>query len=185
MLGWLLASMSGLTRTGHARDAPLRRGDRRYPIEFAGRFGIDRPDAGGNRVFELVACLADARKDNVARREAGTLRHADFAAGIRIGSTPQPAQQARDRQRRIRLERIVDRVRIRCERLVDAAIGLANRPRAVNVGRRAGLLDDRLKADAVTGKSATCRLKRLVHEQIACYHARIPAIDTTHVTDVC
>jgi hypothetical protein len=27
------------------------------------------------------------------------------------------------------------------------------------------------------------RLKRLVHERIACYHARIPAIDASHVTD--
>ena len=45
------------------------------------------------------------------------------------------------------------------------------------------MIDDRLNADAVAGECAACRLKRLVHERIACYHARIPAIEDPRDVD--
>jgi hypothetical protein len=45
------------------------------------------------------------------------------------------------------------------------------------------VIDDRLNADAVAGKTLIRGVKRLVHERIACYHARIPAIDASHATD--
>jgi hypothetical protein len=55
--------------------------------------------------------------------------------------------------------------------------------RTVDVRGCARVVDDRLNADAVAGKTLIRGLKRLVHERIACYHARIPAIDASHATD--
>ena len=58
---------------GDARRRSLRTRDRCDTIELAGRFGVDGADALRDRVLELVACLADAREDDVTRREAGAL----------------------------------------------------------------------------------------------------------------
>jgi hypothetical protein len=167
------------------RDTLLRACDGGNAIEFTRRFGVDRADALRDRVLQLLARLAHAREHDVARRKPRSLRDLDLAAGVRVGAAAERTQQPYDRQRRIRFERVMDRVRIRRERFVDRAIGFADRARAVDVGRRARVLDDRLNADAVAGKCVACRLKRLVHERIACYHARIPAIEAPYVTHGC
>ena len=137
MFGWLLASMSGLTRSATRATRPCAPRDRGDAIELAGGFGVDGADASRDRVLELVARLADAGEDDVRRREARALRDRDLAAGVRIGAAAERAQQAYDRQRRVRLQRVMDRVRVRCERVVDGAIRFADRARAVDVGRRA------------------------------------------------
>ena len=56
----------GVDAQRHARLAPLRARDLGDAIELAGRFRVDRADAVGDRVLQLVARLADAGEDDVA-----------------------------------------------------------------------------------------------------------------------
>src|SRR5262249_41249226 len=70
------------------------------------RFDIDRADAEIDRVDELGIRLADAREDNLRRDEAGAHRDVDLAGRVRIGMAAEAPEQARDRERRVRLERI-------------------------------------------------------------------------------
>jgi len=66
-----------------------------------------------------------------------------------IRETAERAQPARDRQRRVRLERVMDRVRVAGERLVNGAVAFVDGSGAVNVERRAMGRRERLERDAV------------------------------------
>jgi hypothetical protein len=88
----------GIDAHRHARNTALRAGDRRNTIQLARRFRVDGTDILRDRVLELLARLANARKNDVARREAGVLGDLDFAAGVRIGAAAERTQQSRDRQ---------------------------------------------------------------------------------------
>ena len=113
MCGWLRASMSGLTRSAtRARVCALAR-ERVDPLELALRLRVDGLDAEIDRLRQLRGGLADAGEDDLRRNESGAQRDVDLAAGVRVGAAAQAAQQPRDRQRRVRLERVVHRVRIR------------------------------------------------------------------------
>ena len=110
---------------GHPRLAAMRGSQLSDTVEFARRFRVDGADTRRDRVLELIARLPDASEHDVARRVSGALRHLDLAAGIRIDLASDRPKQPDDGERRIGLECVVDRVRIRGERLVDGAIGLA------------------------------------------------------------
>ena len=87
--------------------------------------------------FQLLGRLADAGEDDLRRREAGLARDLDFPDRVGVDRAAELAQQPRDRQRRVRLERVVQRVRIAAERPVDRLVALAERRGAVDVERRA------------------------------------------------
>jgi hypothetical protein len=144
----------------HARLPPERACDLGDAIELSGRLGVDRADVGADRVFKLRAGLADAGEDDIARRESGAERDVDLAAGVRIGAAAERAEQARDRQRRVCLQRVMDRMRIAVERRIDGAIRLADRPRAVDIRGSADTLDDGVHADAIADEAACSRLER-------------------------
>ena len=61
---------------------------------------------------ELGRRLADAGEHDLRRNEPGAQRDVDLAAGIRVGVAAERPQQPRDRQRRVGLQRVVDRVRV-------------------------------------------------------------------------
>ena len=67
MCGWLLASMSGLTRIATRAGAPRRARDRLDARQLAGRFDVDRLQTERHRALELGRRLADAGEDDVAR----------------------------------------------------------------------------------------------------------------------
>src|SRR5215510_13259849 len=169
----------------HTGDTAVRPRNRRDAVELSRGLRIDGANSVCDRVLELLARLADAGEHDLLRRKSRTLSDGNFAAGVGIGAASERPEQPRDRKGRVRFQRVVDRVRVRRERLVDAAIAFADRARAVYVSGCACAFDDRLDADAVAGKCATCGPERLVHERIACYHAPIPAIEAPHVTDGC
>ena len=148
-----------------ARAAVLRRRDGRNPIELAGRLGIDRRDACGDGGLKFFATLADTSEDDVSRIEPRAPGHLDFAAGVRVDLAAYRAQQANHRQRRVGLERVVDRVRVRGERLIDRAVRLADGASAVDVSGGADMLDDRFDADVIAREAARRGPERLVHER--------------------
>ena len=73
-------------------------GDRGDAIELARRFDVDRVDARGDRERQLVAGLADAGEDDVARREPGAQRHLDLAHRVRVGAAAELSQHAQERE---------------------------------------------------------------------------------------
>ncbi len=103
-------------RVDAQRDArarlPLAR-QRVDPLDLAVRLGVDGPDAEIDRLRQLGRGLADAGEDDLRGDEAGAERDVDLAARVRVGAAAEPAEQPRDRQRRVRLERVVEGVRIR------------------------------------------------------------------------
>ena len=137
MWGWLRASMSGLTRMATRARVWRARAMRVDALELAFRLGVDRLDAEVDRLRQLGVRLADAGEDDLRRDEAGAQRDVDLAAGIRVDLAAQAAQQAHDRQRRVGLERVVHRVRVRREGLVRGAVAGGDRRGAVDVERRA------------------------------------------------
>ena len=115
MWGWLFASMSGLTRIAtRATTSGLAR-QRLHALELAGRLDVDRLEAERHRARELGVRLADAGEDDVVRREAGL--RASSISQIELASAPaaQVAEEPRERERGVGLERVVDRVRIVAE----------------------------------------------------------------------
>ena len=106
-------------------------------LELAFRLGVDRLDAEVDRLRQLGVCLADAGEDDLGRDEAGAQRDVDLAAGIRVDLAPQGTKEAHDGERRVGLEGVVQRVRVRREGLVRGAVAGGDRRGAVDVERRA------------------------------------------------
>ena len=82
------------------------------------------------------------------------------AAGIRVDAASERTQQPCNRERRVRFECVMNRMRIAGERPVDGAVGVADGARAVDIGWSADALDDGLHADAVADETAFAGLKR-------------------------
>ena len=121
---------------GDARDASEPRGDRLEPRQLARRLDVDGLQPEGDGAFELLGRLADAGEDDLRRLESGAPRDFDLPDRVGVDGAAELAQQARDRERRVRLQRVMQRVRIAGERLVDLAVAIAERARAVDVERR-------------------------------------------------
>jgi hypothetical protein len=183
MFGWLLASMSGLTRTATRATTPCAAAIRRDAIELAGRLDVDGPDTCRDRGVELSAGLSDAGEHGIRRLEAGAQRHLQFAHRNSRRPCSRAAQQAQDGERRVGLEGVVHGVRIAGERVIDRRVRVADGARAVDVDGRAGVLGDRSKAHAVAGEMPVLKGKRWMHANLAWYHARIPATDTSRAVD--
>ncbi len=138
MCGWLLASMSGLTRSAtRARDV-LRDGALIDAIELARRFDVDREQPERHRAIDLGGALADAGKHDLIGTEAAPQRHVHFAERIGVGVAAERLQQPHHRQRRIGLQRVVNGVRIAVEGVVQRRVGGANGAGVVDVAGRAG-----------------------------------------------
>ncbi len=149
----------------HTRDATEALRDRFDPRELAGRLDVDRFDAQIDGAFELGGRFADAGEHDLRRREPRFERQLDLPDRVGVGRAAQATQQPHERQRRIRLERVVQRVRIAAERLVDGAIPFAQQRGAVDVDGRRGLGGDLGERDAVAHEvvglsGETCRAGR-------------------------
>ena len=105
------------------------------PLELPFRFGVYGFDAEIDRLRQLGGRLADAGKDNLFGNEAGAQRDVDLAAGVRVRARAKAAHQPRDGERRVGLERVVQRVRIRAKCIVYHAITGGDGAGAVDVKR--------------------------------------------------
>jgi hypothetical protein len=112
-------------------------GQRVDAFEFPGGLDIDHPHAEIDGLRKLGRGLADAGEHDLRRNEPGAQRDVDLAAGIGVGVAAQGTQETRDGQRRIGFQRVVDRVRVAGEGLVDGAVSPGDRRGAVHVKRRA------------------------------------------------
>ncbi len=125
----------GIDADGDARARLAGAGDGVDALELALRLGVDRLHAQVDRLRQLGACLADAGEDDLRRDEAGAQRDVDLAAGIRVDLAAERPQEPYDRERRVGLERVMQRVRIRGKGLVRGAVARRDRRGAVDVER--------------------------------------------------
>ena len=144
-------------RHAHARFARDRQ--RIDALELPFRLHIDRLHPEIDRLHELRVRLAHTGKDNLGRDESGTQRDIDLATRIRVGAGPQPPQQPRDRQCRVRLQGVVQRVGVRPERLVDRPVPGSDDVCAVDVERRAFARRYPGKRHAIAGERAIWSMK--------------------------
>ena len=110
-----------------------------------------------DRLGQFGVGLGDAGEDDLGRDEAGAQRDVDLAARIGVDARAEAAQQADDRQRRVGLERVMERVRVARERLVDGAVTRGDRGAAVDVERRAVGGRELGQRHAVAVSSPCCR----------------------------
>ena len=144
--------MFGIDPQGHAGARLAREGQAVDALELPLRLGVDRLDAQIDRLHELGFRLADAGEHDLGGDEPRPQRDVDLAAGIGVGGCPQAAQEAGDREGRVRLQRVVQRVRIRGEGLVDGPVAGGDDGRAVDVKRGAFAGGDLGERHAVAGK---------------------------------
>ena len=116
MCGWLLASMSGLTRSATRARVPCAIGALVDAIELARRFDVDGQQAERHGAIDLRRALADAREDDLIGPEPAAHRDVHLAERVGVGVAAERVQQADDRERRVGLERVVNGVRIAVER---------------------------------------------------------------------
>ena len=125
MCGWLPESMSGLIRTATRATTPVPLGDRFDARELAGRLDVDGLQAERDGAFELVGRLADAGEDDGRGREPRLARQLDLPDGVGVRRAAQLPHQARDREHRVRLQRVVDGVGVTAECFVDRRVAIS------------------------------------------------------------
>src|SRR5262249_18403725 len=88
------------------RPGPALAGQRVDPFDLPPGLDVDAAHAQVDRAREFRGCLAYAREDDLHRRESGAHRDVDLANRVRVGAAAERPQQAQDRERRVRLQRV-------------------------------------------------------------------------------
>ena len=145
----------GVHAKRHARPCASRLRRAIDALELAGRFRVDRFQLKRHCAVDFIRRLANAGEDDVGRLESGAQGKLDFADRVGVDGAADVREHSHDGQRRVRLERVVNAVRVAVERLVQGAIGAANRFGAVHVERRAVLARDRVQPHAVADQRRT------------------------------
>ena len=137
MWGWLLASMSGLTRSATRASVPcaMARWSMRSSSPGDSTLIASSPSATARSIS--ARALADAGEDDLIGTEAAAHRDVDLAERIGVAVAAERVQQPHHRERRIGLQRVVNGVRIAVERLVERRVGGADHRGVVDVARRA------------------------------------------------
>ena len=87
-------------------------------LELACGFGVDGLEAELNGPFDLIRRLADAAEHDVGGSKTRAHRELDFADRVRVDARcPTAAAAATMRERRVRLQRVMDAVGMRAEGL--------------------------------------------------------------------
>ena len=122
MCGWLRASMSGLTRTATRarmpRAAAIASIRSSSPSDSALMLRRPRSIARASSASVLPTPVKTISAGVKPARSATSIS----PTGIGVGGGAEAAQQAGDGQRRVGLQRVVQRVRVAGERLVDLAV---------------------------------------------------------------
>ena len=114
---------------------PAGGGNRVDALDLPLRLGVDAAEAELDGPGELGVGLTHPGEHDLLGSESGAQRYLDLPARIGIGCGTQGAQQPGDREGRVRLQRVVQGVRISAERLVDFAVAGRNHVGAVRVER--------------------------------------------------
>ncbi len=138
MCACVLASMSGFTRRATRAFTPRARASASMRSASPSDSMLMAFTPRRHGAVEFVARLADAREHDLRRLEPRPQRRLDLAARVRVGAGAQFPEEAQDGQRRVRLQRVVDRVRVALERRVERRVGVADEGGAVDVDRRPG-----------------------------------------------
>ena len=91
-------------------------------LQLPGGLGVDRFEAELHGPLDFLRRLSHAAEHDVGRRKPGAHGELDLADGIGIDRTARFAQQAHQRERRVRLHGIVDPMRVRRERGIELGI---------------------------------------------------------------
>ena len=136
MFGWLCASMSGFTRSATRATRPAARARAAMRSSSPADSALIAPDVHArSRAPARPRVLPTPVK--TMSRGAKPARSATWISPPELASARLPSARSTRTiaERRVGLERVVDRVRILAERGVDRAVGVADRARAVDVGR--------------------------------------------------
>ena len=124
MCGWLFASMSGLTRTATRAARPER-------VAIASTRASSPADSTLMALRPSATAHSSSAGDlptpvnTISAAETRPSRDLDLPDRVGVGARCRARAAARDeRQRRVRLERVVNRVRVAAERLVELAVAL-------------------------------------------------------------
>ena len=108
ILAWVLASISGLTRSEIATLRPLRGRDGGEQFELRLGLHVHAQDIGVDRGGKLGLRLADAGEHDLVGRNAGGERARELAARHHVGAGAEPRQRADHRLVGIRLHGVAD-----------------------------------------------------------------------------
>ena len=134
---------------------PPRHGQRVDALQFSLRFGVDAANGQVDGVSELGVGLADPGEHDLGGGEPGAESDVDLTAGIGVSEGAEPAQKPDDAQHRIRLQRVVQRVRVAGERVVHGAVTFGDCGGTVNVKRSSVSGHEIGERHALTVKRAT------------------------------
>ena len=136
------------------------------PFDLTGGLGVDRHDAEIDGLGQLGRTLSHPGEDDLGRDEAGAERYVDLAAGVGVRTGAERAQQACDGERRVRLQRVVQRGRVGRERVGDRSVTFGDDRGAVDVERGAFSRSDVAQRDSVAPERAPLSMKAgLCHDE--------------------
>ena len=142
----------GVDAQRHARHQPQPRGDRFDATKLPHRLDVDRLETERHGAFELGGRLADAGEDDVGGRKARLASELDLPDRVRVGGAAELAQRAREPERGVGLERVVQPVRMAAEGAVDGTVALAQHGGAVHVDRGPFGFSDGRQRNAIAHK---------------------------------
>ncbi len=153
----------------NARLAPDGGGDGGNPVDLAERLGVDGASAERDRAFDLRARLAHARDDNLVGRESGAQRHLELASGVDVSRRTETTQVFDERERGVRLERVVQAMRHGRQRPLQRHEALGQQAGAVDVTRGPDLAGNGGQRDVVAQQplTRTCESSHRIADCIA------------------
>src|SRR5947207_9939342 len=154
--------------------APARR-DLVEEMQLHLRFDIDEQDPRVQRFGELALRLPYSAEDNLLAAEPRLSRAKEFAAGNDVRAGTERTDQSQNGTVRVCLERIVNSVRYRSDRLAEQFVPVANRRATIDIARRARGLGDGVERHALTTEDAGAA--REARAQYALAHTASEAAD--------
>ena len=175
---------------GHSSPGLPGSGQRVDALDLPFGLRIYGGDTEIDRLRQIGGRLADAGEDDLRRDESGPQRDVDFTPRVRVSAGAKRPQQPRNRHRRVRLQRVVEGMRVAREREIDGAIAFGDGRGAVNVERCAFGGREIGERHAVTRQRALLS-KKPCHSRPPCYrtcdvlratcHVRTCHVRTCHV----
>ena len=152
MCGWLFASMSGLTRSATRAVTPSRAAIASTRASSPTDSTLIALRPSGTAHSSSAGDLPTPVKTMSAAEKPAFASQLDFPDRVRVGGAAELAQRARETERGVGLERVMEPVRMAAEGVVDRAVALAQHGGAVHVDRGPFRFSDRRQRNAVAHK---------------------------------
>ena len=169
MCGWLFASMSGLTRSATRAIRPSRAAIASTRASSPTDSTLIALRPSGTAHSSSAGDLPTPVNTMSAGRKARLARQLDLPDGVRVGGAAELAQRARESERGVGLERVVEAVRMGAEGGVDRTIAIAQHRGAVHVDRGPFRFSNRRQRNAVAFELLGRRAKKPITRMCSVY----------------